>query len=100
MQINLPQEWLDVLKEIQQYFPGAVIAGGALRDLLSDKPIKDVDIFVPLHLDYVGTPDIAYEYIWKIFEGDKIDIDPASAYGAATDEDARDLYGIFRLVRR
>lgn len=45
---DIPQEWDEVLKNIQQVFPGAIIAGGALRDLILDVPIKDVDIFIPV----------------------------------------------------
>lgn len=46
---SIPQEWKDTLARIQQVFPGAVIAGGCLRDLDHGKPIKDVDIFVPIY---------------------------------------------------
>lgn len=42
----IPQEWLDVLSRVQTVSPSAIIAGGALRDLYNDKPIKDVDIFI------------------------------------------------------
>lgn len=43
----IPEEWLTVLDSIQK--EGAVegiIAGGALRDLYNERPVKDVDIFV------------------------------------------------------
>lgn len=30
-------------------FPGAIIAGGCLRDMLLDKPISDIDIFYPAY---------------------------------------------------
>ena len=39
-------EWVEVLVKIQQHYPEAVIAGGALRDLQSGVPVKDLDIFV------------------------------------------------------
>jgi len=44
---DIPQEWRDILADIQQSAPGAVIAGGALRDLRNDRPVKDLDIFIP-----------------------------------------------------
>lgn len=44
---KIPQEWKDVLSAIQQAGAGeALIAGGALRDLANDRPVKDVDIFL------------------------------------------------------
>lgn len=52
---SIPQEWKDTLSKIQQVFPGAVIAGGCLRDLDHGKPIKDVDIFVPIYSTTDGT---------------------------------------------
>lgn len=42
----IPQEWKKFLGVIQSKFPSAIIAGGALRDLIVDNPIKDVDIFI------------------------------------------------------
>lgn len=46
--MDIPPEWKDVLSKVQGVFPGAIIAGGALRDLEYGKPIKDVDIFCPV----------------------------------------------------
>ncbi|MBI1214403.1 MAG: hypothetical protein GC185_01130 [Alphaproteobacteria bacterium] len=44
---SIPAEWRKVLFEIQsQSASEAVIAGGALRDLFNDRPVKDVDIFL------------------------------------------------------
>lgn len=53
---TIPARWTSILKSIQEVTPSAHIAGGAIRDLINDKPIKDVDIFVPAeapsgHLD-------------------------------------------------
>src|ERR1035437_7664894 len=45
---EIPQDWKDVLARVQGAFPGAIIAGGALRDLYHGKPVKDVDIFIPI----------------------------------------------------
>lgn len=44
----LGEEQFAVLRKIQEYAPGAVIAGGAARDLFFEKPFRDVDIFIPL----------------------------------------------------
>lgn len=46
--MELPSEWEDVLAKIQGVFPGAIIAGGALRDIEYSKQPKDVDIFCPV----------------------------------------------------
>jgi hypothetical protein len=54
MNINqIPQVWIDMLRKVQGELPSAVIAGGALRDLWHNKPIKDVDIFIPMKSDEV-----------------------------------------------
>lgn len=47
VQAKIPAIWMEVLASIQQDYPQAVIAGGALRDLHNGRPIKDVDIFIP-----------------------------------------------------
>ncbi len=43
--MQIPVLWQEVLKDVQRVFPSAMIAGGALRDLFYNKPVKDVDIF-------------------------------------------------------
>jgi len=54
---DIPKEWRDILADIQQVSPGAIIAGGALRDLASGHDPKDIDIFVPeADLYTVGVP--------------------------------------------
>jgi hypothetical protein len=99
----IPQEWRDVLKQIRRVFPGAIIAGGALRDLFNDREIKDVDIFIPIakHMAY-GNPEHidgeAYTRIWDMFAGVEIELDKATSYGVKVKEDQdRDLYGIFKM---
>lgn len=99
MQLAIPQEWQDVLKEVQAVFPSAVIAGGALRDLMNNKPIKDVDIFVPIYEDYVGSLDAAYEAVWNMFKGETINLDPASEYHSSELNTDRDIHAIFDLIR-
>lgn len=56
---QIPAAWLDVLRRIQDYAPGAVLVGGALRDLHNGRPVKDLDIFLPSRgwealLDVIG----------------------------------------------
>ena len=97
MTTAIPKEWLDVLTEIQAIFPGAVIAGGALRDLYNERPIKDVDIFIPTDPHNL---EGKYEEIWDMFAGENIELDSSTVYGVKIKEDAdRDLYAIFKLVR-
>lgn len=43
---DIPATWLQVLEDIQKVCPSAVLAGGALRDLWHDRPVKDIDIFI------------------------------------------------------
>lgn len=38
-----------VLERVQRHYPKAFIAGGALRDIHYNKPVKDVDIFIPTY---------------------------------------------------
>lgn len=42
---ELPQSWRLALEIIQYGFPDAVIAGGALRDLILGREPKDIDVF-------------------------------------------------------
>lgn len=43
----IPDAYASALVHVQRTFPGAVIAGGALRDLENERPVKDIDIFIP-----------------------------------------------------
>jgi hypothetical protein len=48
----LPQEWAETLSNISLVVKApAVLSGGAIRDWLHDKPIKDLDIFVSWSMD-------------------------------------------------
>jgi len=44
-EIEIPDVWIEALKECQSIDPTAIIAGGCLRDLYFGKEPKDVDIF-------------------------------------------------------
>lgn len=45
MNLELPPRWKAALEIIQLDFPDAVIAGGALRDLILGREPKDIDVF-------------------------------------------------------
>jgi hypothetical protein len=51
MKLEVPQEWVGILKAVQRVYPDALMAGGALRDLDNGKEVKDIDIF------FHGDPD-------------------------------------------
>lgn len=44
--VFVPFAWDQALRTVQTVHPEAVLAGGALRDLILGGPIKDLDIFV------------------------------------------------------
>lgn len=48
--MQIPAAYSAVLADVQAIFPGSMIAGGALRDLDNERPVKDLDVFCP----YVG----------------------------------------------
>ena len=45
---DIPSSWRELLGEIREVAPDAVIAGGALRDRDNGRPIKDLDVFVQI----------------------------------------------------
>lgn len=45
-EIQIPTAWRAALKRIQAISPGAVLAGGCLRDRDHEVPVKDLDFFV------------------------------------------------------
>src|SRR5262245_52415439 len=59
----VPARWQEVLLSLRAGgFPEAVIAGGALRDLDNNRPVKDVDIFVRHRDGAVELLDKAFGY--------------------------------------
>lgn len=103
----IPQEWTEVLERIQDKFPGACIAGGAIRDTILEGNIKDVDIFIPVtvpHWNLFGA-DQAFIYdcqdtLKRMFVGYDIKLDESSVYGVASADNAsRDLYSILKLQK-
>lgn len=94
----IPSEWVEVLKEIQVNFPGAVIAGGALRDLITNTQIKDVDIFIPIQSVY--DLELEAQVIWDTFPGQDIKLDKFSMYGGKVEKDQdRDIFAVFKYQR-
>lgn len=45
--MHIPNSYHSALAQVRASFPGALIAGGCLRDLDNGRPVKDVDIFLP-----------------------------------------------------
>lgn len=41
----LPDHWVRLMSLLQLHFPNVVLGGGALRDLITGKPVKDLDFF-------------------------------------------------------
>lgn len=44
---RIPATYTAALALVRHVFPGALLAGGCLRDLDNGRPVKDVDIFAP-----------------------------------------------------
>lgn len=49
MTLDELREVQNIVREVSGY--GAHVAGGAVRDLLYDRPIKDIDVFIPRSRD-------------------------------------------------
>ncbi len=45
----IPESYMKLLRLMALHFPEVVIGGGALRDLIFEKPIKDIDLWVNSH---------------------------------------------------
>lgn len=59
---ELPDELVNVLKEVQVYDPKAILAGGCLRDIFYGRPYKDVDIFTRVMPDWEGMTSSGMDY--------------------------------------
>ena len=92
--MQIPSEWKEVLSKVQSVFPGAVIAGGALRDLHYGTPIKDVDIFCPVD----QCPDGLFDAPLSSVFGYDLLLHKSSCYGRNDIPDAdRTIYAIYGL---
>ena len=95
--MRIPSEWGNVLSEVQGVFPGAIIAGGALRDLFLGKEVKDVDIFIP-----IKSRDIEDEHISDVYSlFPEAEPHPSHTYGvkSSPEDEERDLFAIFKMER-
>lgn len=87
-------EWNTVLSKVQEYFPGAKIAGGCLRDSLLGHPVKDVDIFIPVDALFTKE-DVPFELSADL----GLALVSESVYGQkANDLDSRDVMCVFRYA--
>jgi hypothetical protein len=69
--MQIPSAYAATLAAVREVFPGALIAGGALRDLDNDRPVKDLDVFAP------DVPDL------DVFAPDVPDLDTLRARAAS-----------------
>lgn len=99
MNVNqIPQVWADMLHKVQGELPSAVIAGGALRDLWHGKPIKDVDIFIPMQADEVDLEAIERKVL-AIYPYSELVL--TSMYGQKDDVATpgfRNIFAIWRMT--
>lgn len=66
LRLNKNVDFIAALLRIQKTIPSAIIAGGLIRDLYHDKPIKDVDIYVPLDApDYNDEVSTCSRFFWN-----------------------------------
>jgi hypothetical protein len=76
----LPDEWKLVLRMMQaKGAEEAVIAGGALRDLFNERPVKDVDIF----LKGRGSERKNRAFLTEVFKATRLGIDAQSDYSSS-----------------
>lgn len=46
--VEVPEVWNEILQSLQKGGIKGIIAGGCVRDFILEKPIKDIDVFVPV----------------------------------------------------
>lgn len=74
---DIPPAWRSCLTGLQQFWPDAVLAGGALRDRDNGVKPKDLDFFIPAHRG--GMEDVADVYNvlkkagWEVNKADAYD---------------------------
>lgn len=93
--MELPANWQDVLNAAQSVWPEAIIAGGALRDMHHNRPIKDVDIFIPI-MEYHDHIAWDYQKLLNDLFGVEAIIVAASSYTGGDLE--RDIVCVLRVV--
>lgn len=73
----LGSEEIKYLNNLKVHVPEAVIAGGAVRDMLFGKPYSDVDIFLPVNNAVIKKYGYGYmvdELLPEVFESSKIQL--------------------------
>ena len=81
-----PREWLQLLNLLALHFPEVVLGGGAVRDHLCGRPVKDLDFWVNAH-DFIHDHD----YLVANFKAklkDTLDPDDVSLPSAAHEIDS------------
>lgn len=46
--VEVPEVWKEILQSLQKGGIKGIIAGGCVRDFILERPIKDIDVFVPV----------------------------------------------------
>lgn len=99
MNVNqIPQVWADMLFKVQGELPSAVIAGGALRDLWHGKPIKDVDIFIPVKAEDVDLDAIERKVLAIHPYAELVQTSLYGQCGNAATPGFRNIFAIWRLT--
>lgn len=85
--MTIPAQWRALMARVNQVAPSAVLAGGALRDLNNDRPVKDLDIFIHGEEDVDAALKLleSLGYVVSVtFSGDYVDAakDVSFAYAA------------------
>lgn len=96
--MQVPVNWQVVLKKVQEVFPGACIAGGALRDLDHERHVKDVDIFCPVSEEsFVDVESIDEKYYSMLVEKfPLITLKAVSTYGRSDLQ--RQIYAVYNVT--
>lgn len=81
---DIPRSWRNALALLRTAIPAAVMAGGCLRDRDNGRPVKDIDIFVPVstskHEDLEAIKKIVEGFGWM-----DVNIDNAKMYPEGCD---------------
>ncbi len=89
--MKIPALWHVALRAVQETCPGAIIAGGALRDLDNDRPVKDVDIFFPC-----DGADAFAAAVWTLET--ELDVKTDYTLGKEYRENFNDVVGVARFT--
>jgi hypothetical protein len=68
---EIPARWLEILRAVKSKYPGALLGGGCLRDLVLGYEPKDLDIFIPCDAEpgYPGLYAAGMEYFAPVLNG-------------------------------